>query len=173
ACFHEIVKNAVRDRFVKRALVPIRSEVKLERLTFDAKAFGNVIDVYSGKIRLAGDRTNRSEIVCFEMNPVIAPGRGIWKGLKPGLVRGRWNFRFASSEKRQSANPFFFCHSDIKVRPKAIEVNRPYLVEMRAHRRPRPDIFRPMNRHRQFPRRLAPRPAIRGLPPETSPESLR
>ena len=168
ACFHKIVQNAVRDRFVKRALVPIRSEIKLERLTFHAKARRNVIDVYSGKIRLAGDRANRSEIVRFEMNPVTAARRGIWKGLKPGLGRGSWNFRFALSENCQSTCAFCFCHSNIKVRPKAIEVNRPYLVEMRADRQPRPDIFRQMRRHRQFPRRLAPRLAILCLRPETS-----
>ena len=168
ACFHKIVQNVVRDRFVKRALVSIRSEVKLERLTFHAKAFRNVIDVYSGKIRLAGDRANRSEIVRFEMNPVIAAGRGIRESLKPRLGRGSWNFRFASSEKCQTTCAFCFCHSNIKVRPKAVEVNRPYFVEMRADRWPLPDIFRPMHRHRQFPRLLAPRLAIRCLRPETS-----
>jgi hypothetical protein len=127
ACFHKILQNPVRDRFVKRALVPIRSEIKLERLTFDAKAFRNVINVYSGKIRLAGDRANRSEIVRFEMNPVIAAGRGIRESFKPRLGRGSWNFRFASSENCQSTCPFCLCHSNIKVRPKAMEVNRPYL----------------------------------------------
>ena len=168
ACFHKIVQNAVRDRFVKRALVPIRSEIKLERLTFHAKALRDVIDVYSGKIRLAGDRANRSEIVRFEMNPVIAAGRGIRESLKPRLGRGSWNFRFASSENCQTTGAFCFCHSNIKVRPKAIEVNRRYLVEMRADRQPRPDIFRQMHRHRQFLRRLAPRLAILCLRPETS-----
>src|SRR5437868_6571375 len=128
ACFHKIVQNPVRDRFVKRALVPIRSEIKLERLTFDAKAFRNVIDVYPGKIGLARDWANRSEIVCFEMNPIVTTGGGIRESLKPGLGRGSCNFCFASSENCQSTCPFCLCHSNIKVRPKAIEVNRPYLV---------------------------------------------
>ena len=141
ACFHKIVQDPVRDRFVKRALVPIRSEIKLERLTFDAKAFRNVIDVYSGKIRLAGDRTNRSEIVRFEMNAVIAAGRGIWESLKPGFGRRGGQSHFAPSEERQSTCTFCFCHGDIKVRPKAIEVNRPCLVEMPADRPPRLDIL--------------------------------
>ena len=144
ACFHKIVQDPVRDRFVKRALVPIRSEIKLERLTFNAKAFRNVINVYSGKIRLTGDRANRSEIVRFEMNAIIAASGGIRKSFESRLVRRSWNLRFASSENCQSTCPFCLCHSNIKVRPKAIEVNRPYLVEKRADRRPRPDIFRPM-----------------------------
>jgi hypothetical protein len=109
ACFHKIVQNPVRDRFVKRALIPIRGEIKLERLTFHAKAFRNVIDVYSGKIRLTGDRANRSEIVRFEMNPVIATRRGIWKGLKPRLGRRTGQLRCASSQERQPGC-FYFRH---------------------------------------------------------------
>ena len=84
-CFYEIVQNAVRYCFVEGALVPIRSEIKLERLAFDAKTIRNVIDVDPGKIRLARDWANRSEIVRFEMNPVIPPGRGIWKSLETRL----------------------------------------------------------------------------------------
>jgi hypothetical protein len=95
------------------------------------------------------------------MYPVIPAGRGIRESLKPRLGRRSGNSHFTSSEKRQSTCTFCFCHGDIKVRPKAIEVNRPYLFGMRADRRPRPDIFRPTNRHRRFRRRLAPRPAIR------------
>jgi hypothetical protein len=83
AGFHEIFQNAVRYRFVKRALIPIRSEIKFERLAFDAQAIRDVIDVDSRKIRLAGNWANRSEIVRFEMNPVIAAGRGIRKSLEP------------------------------------------------------------------------------------------
>src|SRR5205807_4366494 len=58
ARFHEIVQNAVRDRFVERALVPIRGKVKLKRLTFDAEPIRHVIDVDPGEIRLTRDRTN-------------------------------------------------------------------------------------------------------------------
>ncbi len=57
-CFHKIIQNAVCDRFVKCALVPIRSEIKLERLTFDATAVREVIDVYPGKIGLTGNWAN-------------------------------------------------------------------------------------------------------------------
>ena len=109
ACFHKIVKNAVRDRFVKRALIPIRSEIKLERLTFDAKAVRHVIDIDSGKIRLTCDWTNRSEIVRFEMNSVIPTGRGIRESLEPGLGRRGGQLRFASSEKGQPGC-FYFRH---------------------------------------------------------------
>jgi hypothetical protein len=133
ACFHKIVQNAVRYRFVKRALIPIRSQIKLEGFAFDAKAVRDVIDVDPGKIGLAGDRANRSEIVRLEMNPVIPTGR-IWKGFESRLSRGGGQSPFTSSEKGQSTCAFCFCHSDIKVRPKAIEVNRPYLAGKRAGR---------------------------------------
>jgi hypothetical protein len=141
ACFHKIVQDAVRYCFVEGALIPIRSEIKLERLTFDAKAVREVIDVDPGEIGLAGDWANRSEIVSLKMNPVIPTRSGIRESLEPGLGRGGWNFCCASSENCQSScTTSYFWHSNIKVRPKAIEVNRPYLAGKRADPRPPPDI---------------------------------
>ena len=58
ACFYEIVKNAVGHRFVEGALIPIRREIKFERLTFNAEAIGHVLDVDPGEIWLACDWTN-------------------------------------------------------------------------------------------------------------------
>ena len=87
ACFNEIVQNAVRDRFVEGALVPIGSQIKLERLAFDTEAVGHVVDVDPGKIWLACDWANRSEIVRFEMNSVIPTRRGIWESLEPRFGR--------------------------------------------------------------------------------------
>jgi len=75
------------------------------------------------------------------MYPVIPTGRRIRESLEPRLGRRGGQSRFISSEKRQSTCAFCFCHGDSKVRPKAIEVNRAYLLGMRADRRPRPDIF--------------------------------
>lgn len=129
ACFHKIVQNAIRDRFVKRALIPIRSEIKLERFAFDAKAVRDVIDVDPGEIGLAGDRANRREIVCFKMYPVIPTGRRIREGLEPCLGRGSWNFCFASPENCQSkCTTSYFWHGNINLRLKAIEVNRSCLA---------------------------------------------
>ena len=85
AGFHEVVQNAVRHRFVKGTLIPIRSEIKLERFAFDAELIGDVIDIDSGKVWLACDWTNRSEIVGFEMNPIIAAWRGILESLQSRL----------------------------------------------------------------------------------------
>jgi hypothetical protein len=98
-CFHKIVQNAVRYRFVKRALIPIRSKIELERFAFDAQTVRHVIDVDPGKIGLARYWANRSKIVCFKMNPIITAGR-IWKGFEPRLGRRSRNFCFAASEKR-------------------------------------------------------------------------
>src|SRR5207247_1937810 len=84
ACFDEIVENPVGDRFVERALVSIRSKIKFERFAFDAEPIRHVIDVYPGKIWLACDWADRSEIVGFKMNPVV-PTRRIRKSLEPRL----------------------------------------------------------------------------------------
>jgi hypothetical protein len=98
ARFHEIVQNAVRDGFVEGALVPVRGEIKFERLALDAQAVGHVVDIDPGKIGLASDRTNGSEIVRLKMNPVIS-ARWIWESLEPRL-RGRSGpFHFASPQQ--------------------------------------------------------------------------
>ncbi len=87
ACFYEIVQDAVCDRFIEGALIPIRSQIKLERLAFDTEAVWHVIDIDPREIRLAGNRTNRSEIIRFKMYPVIPTRRGIRKSLQPRLGR--------------------------------------------------------------------------------------
>lgn len=85
AGFYEIVQDAVCDRFVKCALVTIGSEIKFQRLALDAETVGHVIDIDPGKIGLACDRTNGSEIVGFKMNTIIALRSGIWKSLESRL----------------------------------------------------------------------------------------
>src|SRR6266567_2842397 len=86
ARFHEIVQNAVRDRFIERALAPIRCKIKLERLAFDAETIRHVIDVDPGEVGLAGYWTNRCEIIGFKMNPIIS-SRRIWESFQS---RFRW-----------------------------------------------------------------------------------
>ena len=95
ARFHEIVQNAVCDGFVERALVSIRYKIKFERLAFDAETVRHVINVDPGEIWLARDRANGSEIVRFEMNPIIAVGCWIRKRLKTCLGWRSRNSRFA------------------------------------------------------------------------------
>src|SRR5947207_649850 len=88
AGFYEIVENTVCDSFVERALVPIGCQIKFQGLALDAEAVGYVVDVDPGKIRLTGDRANRSEIVRFKMDPVIPAGRRIRESLKARLGWG-------------------------------------------------------------------------------------
>ena len=83
--FHEIVKDPVCDCFVEGALVSIRCQIKFKRFALDAETVGYVVDVDPGKIRLTGDRANRSEIIGFKMDPVIPAQRWIWKRLEPRL----------------------------------------------------------------------------------------
>ncbi len=85
--FTKSSRIAVRYCFVEGALIPIRSKIKLERLAFDAETVRHVIDIDPGKIGLACDWANRSEIVRFEMNPIIPARRGIWEGLEARLGR--------------------------------------------------------------------------------------
>ena len=77
ARFDEIVKNTICDCFVEHALVPIGRQIKFQGLALDAETVGHVIDIDSRKIRLAGHRTNRSEIIGFKMDPVIPAWRWI------------------------------------------------------------------------------------------------
>jgi hypothetical protein len=114
ARFYEVVKDMVGYCFVERALVSIRGQIKLERFAFDTETVGHIIDIDPGKIRLACDWTNRSEIIGFKMNPVISTRCGIRKSLQPRFRRGGGQFRFASSEKSESTCAFYFCHGDIK-----------------------------------------------------------
>jgi len=58
ACSYEVVENSVGHCFIERALIPIRSQIKLERLAFDTETVRHVIDIDPGEIRLAGDWTN-------------------------------------------------------------------------------------------------------------------
>ncbi len=90
ARFYEIVENPVRYGFVEGALIPIRSEIELERLAFDAEAVRDVIDIDPGKIRLTRDWANRSEIVRFEMNPIIPARRGVRERFEVRLGRRGW-----------------------------------------------------------------------------------
>ena len=96
---YKVVQNAVGDRFVERALVPIRREIKFQGFALDAETIGHVIDIDACKIRLPRYRANGSKIVCFKMNPVIAAGRRIWERLKSGLGRRGRQFRLAVPEQ--------------------------------------------------------------------------
>jgi len=167
ACFHEIVQDVVGYRFIESALIPIRSEIELKRLAFNTESIGDIVDIDPGKVRLSGDWTNRSEIVRFEMNVIVSPGRRIWKGLEPRLGRRAGQSYLAPSEERQLTSTFYFCHGDTKVRPKAIEVNRPYLGKPGA-RPPHPDILLPALQRRRFRRQLVLPLAIRCSRRETS-----
>jgi len=94
----KIVQNPICDRFVESALIAIRREIEFQRFTLDAEAVGHIIDVNPCEIRLPCHRTNRSEIVCLEMNPVIAVRRWIWERFETRVGRRCRQFRVASPE---------------------------------------------------------------------------
>ena len=100
AGFDEVIQNAVGDRFIERALIPIGREIKLERFAFNAEAVRNVVDVDPGEIGLAGNRTETGEIVGLKMNVIIPAGR-IRKRLEARLGWRSREFRFTPAEQRQ------------------------------------------------------------------------
>src|SRR5450755_3431969 len=75
ARLHKIVENAVCDRFIEGALVSVGSEIKLQRLAFDAERLWHVLDYDLGKVSLTRHRTERSEIRRFKTNSIIASRR--------------------------------------------------------------------------------------------------
>src|SRR4051794_18658762 len=81
ASFHKIIQNSISDRFVEGANIAIGGEIELERFAFDAKSIGLVLDCNPGEISLACDGTQRSKVVCVEMN-LIRPTRWIRESLE-------------------------------------------------------------------------------------------
>src|SRR5439155_19659281 len=112
ACLDEIVENAIRDRFIERALVSIRGKVKFERLAFDTEPVRYVIDLDPGKIGLTRYRANGSEIIRFEVNPVISAG-WIRKSLKSRFCRMCGQFRLTASKKCEITRFFRAPHNPI------------------------------------------------------------
>ena len=106
-CSYEIVENAIGDGFVERPFVPIRSEIKLERLAFDAKQVRQIIDLDSREIGLAGHWTETREIVGLKMNVIVSTCR-IRKCFKARFRRTRRQFRFTAAQKSQ-ARVLGFC----------------------------------------------------------------
>jgi hypothetical protein len=82
ASFHKIVKDAVGDGFIERALVAIRREIEFQGLALDTETVGHVIDIDPSKIGLTGYRAHGSEIVRFEVNAVISFRSRILKRLQ-------------------------------------------------------------------------------------------
>ena len=84
---HEIFQDSVRDFLVEAARIPKGREIKLQRLGFDAKLAGDVVDSDSGEVCLARHRTKRRKIRRLEPDPVIPlrvsvceslQGRAVW-----------------------------------------------------------------------------------------------
>jgi len=99
AGFHEIIENTICDSFIERALIAIRGQIELQLFTFDAQTIRHVIDIDPGEIGLACDRTNGSEIVCFEVNTVISLRSRIRKRFQARFGWRCRKFRVAVSEQ--------------------------------------------------------------------------
>ena len=55
---HEVVEDAIGDRFVESAFVAVRPDVELQRLQLDARGIGNVLEVAASRnpVDLSSDR---------------------------------------------------------------------------------------------------------------------
>ena len=91
---HQIVQNLVGDCLVKRAFIPIRPEVELEALEFDAELVGNAIDRHGREIRLPSEGAQTGEFRDLKVNEVVAPWRRILEGVERFAWRGRHSFRW-------------------------------------------------------------------------------
>src|SRR5207237_7393353 len=94
------ITNMLHYRYLECDLTTKRSNIKLERLAFNATAIWHVVDVDPGEIRLSGHRAEAGEIVRLEMSMIIT-SRWIWKRFQS---RFRWcggQFCFASTEQSQ------------------------------------------------------------------------
>jgi len=109
AGLHEIVENAVRNRFIEGALAPIRGKIKFERLAFNAQTIRHIIDVDSGEVCLPGHRTKRGKIIGLKMDAVVSPCR-IRKSLEARFRRRGRQLRFAAAEQCQLTALFNLGH---------------------------------------------------------------
>ena len=79
ARLYQIVENLVDHRFMKRALVAIGPEIKLQRLELDAELIRRVGDSDRGEVGLAGLRADASEFRALHIDFIIPLRPRIWK----------------------------------------------------------------------------------------------
>jgi hypothetical protein len=78
----EIVKNPVRDRFMKSALVAKGPKIELQTLEFNAPLISNAVDGHRCEIWLPGEWTEAGKFRNLKMNQVIALRRRIGEGFE-------------------------------------------------------------------------------------------
>jgi len=81
-CTDKVVQNSISDRFCKGSCVSKRLEIKLKRLTFDARLFRGVANGDGGEVRLTCDGAEGGEFRGGESDLVGAVGLGIGKGFQ-------------------------------------------------------------------------------------------
>ena len=67
----QIVENLVDHRFVERALVAIRPEVKFQGFELDAEFIRHIVDSDRGEVGLTGSRADAGEFGTLHVNFII------------------------------------------------------------------------------------------------------
>lgn len=77
----QIVEYPVGHRFVKRAFIPERPHVLLQRFQLDVAAIGHAVNDQQRKIGLARQRTQTGELGDLEVDQVIPARVWVWKNI--------------------------------------------------------------------------------------------
>lgn len=99
ARLHEIIEQAIDNRFVKCALVAVALEIKLERFQLNAQRARRVGERDGAEIGLAGLGTQTGEFGTDDLDGVITSGLGIREGFQLLGGRGIDNGHGCSSDK--------------------------------------------------------------------------
>ncbi len=70
----KVVQNRIDHRFVENPFIPIREEIELQTLHFDARLVWNVPNRDRRKVRLTRDRADARELRKHEFDLIIALG---------------------------------------------------------------------------------------------------
>ena len=79
---HEIIENLIDNRLVKCAFITIGPKIQFERFQLDAQRLRNITDADGGEIRLAGSRTDASELRTFHVDFIVSLGTGVREGFQ-------------------------------------------------------------------------------------------
>src|SRR6185503_7252663 len=99
---YQVVEDPVGDRLMERAFVAVGPHVLLERLQFDAKPVGDVVEQEHGEIGLSRHRAQAGELRDLHVDPVVAPRRGVRKSRQPFARTGsHWLSKNGRKESAQ------------------------------------------------------------------------
>lgn len=98
--FHKIIENAVRHVFIERTDVPVRLEIHLQRLQFEASLVGDVADRQCAEIRLTGFGAQGRELRADRFHHIIAVRERVLESFQEIGRHGRRHNRLTNKQNR-------------------------------------------------------------------------